>query len=197
MKKRRRIEIAAFCRRTTMVKEHSKANPRARAAEAGNTKDTQKGVPLMRYRKWFLAGILVVGVLASTTSPALASTFSTIDVPGATFTQTRRINDRGQIVGFYGAGGTNHGFVLEKGTFTPIDVPGATFTLAFGINDRSQIVGSYGAGGAEHGFLLDRGTFTAIDVPGATLTRAFGINNRGQIVGFYVAGGTNHGFVWF
>src|SRR4030095_773162 len=95
------------------ITEHSKPNP----AEAGNTKDTQR-VPLMRYRKWFLAGVLVVGGLPSTTSPALASTFSAIDVPGATFTQTRRINDRGQIVGFYGAGGTNHGYLLEKGTFT-------------------------------------------------------------------------------
>ena len=43
----------------------------------------------MRYRKWFLEAVVVVGVLASTTFPALASTFSTIDVPGATFTLAR------------------------------------------------------------------------------------------------------------
>ena len=55
----------------------------------------------MRYGKWFLLGMFLVGVLAATTSPAHASTFSSIDVPGAFATAAHGINDRGQIVGEY------------------------------------------------------------------------------------------------
>ena len=106
------------------------------------------------------------------------------------------INDRAQIVGS-AFGGTNPGFVLEKGTFSTIEVPGALSTAALGMNNRGQIVGFYEAGETNHGFLLDQGIFTTIDVPGAALTAAFGINARGLIVGTYFAGGTNHGSVWF
>src|SRR5437773_774333 len=134
----------------------------------------------MRYQKWFFGVVLVLGVLAATISPTLGSTFTTIDVPGANFTQAGGINDRGQIVGGYSIGGglLVHGFVLDHGTFTTIDVPGANFTQAGGINDRGQIVGGYhDAVGREHGFLLDHGTltFTTIDVPGAFGTIALGI----------------------
>ena len=57
--------------------------------------------------------VLVLGVLATTTSPAFASTLTTIDVPGADSTFAFGINDRGQIVGFYTAGGPSHGFLLD------------------------------------------------------------------------------------
>ena len=105
----------------------------------------------MNYRQCLVAAVLVMGVLASTSSSAPAPTFTTIDVPGATGTVALGINNRGQIVGEIGS----HGFLLDRGTFTTIDVPGATFTGAFGINDRGQIVGDYQAGGTVHGFLLD------------------------------------------
>ena len=149
----------------------------------------------MRYQKWFFGAVLVLGVLAATLFSALASTFTTIDIPGATVIQAFGINNRGQIVGRYiPAGGRFlRGYVLDHGTFTTIDVPGVTFTdttEAIGINDRGQIVGAYTTGGEfvghTHGYVLDHGTFTTIDVPGATGgTVAFGINNRGQIVGIY------------
>jgi len=99
----------------------------------------------MRYGKWFLLGMFLVGVLAATISPAHASTFSSIDVPGAFATAAHGINDRGQIVGEYSAGGL-HGFVLDHGTFTTFDVPGTPT----GINNRGEIVG--GTGG--HGFVM-------------------------------------------
>jgi len=64
------------------------------------------------------------------------------------------INARGDIVGQYSAGGSNHGFLLDKeGSFTTIDVPGASSTSALGINPRGDIVGDYSAGGISHGFL--------------------------------------------
>lgn len=41
-------------------------------------------------------------------------TFSTIDVPGGTYTRARGISDRGQIVGEYSTDGFNgHGFVAK------------------------------------------------------------------------------------
>ena len=107
----------------------------------------------MRYRESFFVGMFIMGLLASAASPVFASTFTTIDLPGATDTLAIGINARGQIVGLYVAGGT-HGFLLDKGNFTTIDVPGAEATEAFGINARGQIVGVYSAGGIGHGFVL-------------------------------------------
>ena len=66
----------------------------------------------MKYREWFLAGMLVVALMASTTSPAFAS-FTTIDVPGAVRTEAYGINENGQIVGFYFDGARFHGFLLD------------------------------------------------------------------------------------
>src|SRR5207247_6697694 len=83
--------------------------------------------------------VLVLGVLATTTSPALASTVTTIDVPGAAATDAFGINERGQIVGvYYIADGRGHGFLLDSGTFTTIDAPGARYTYPHGINGRGQ-----------------------------------------------------------
>src|SRR6266480_2627309 len=73
----------------------------------------KKGIHLMRYLQCFLAALLVVVVLASTTPPALAA-IRTIDIPGAGLTSATGINDSGQIVGYYAAGGPFHGFVLDK-----------------------------------------------------------------------------------
>jgi uncharacterized membrane protein len=62
-----------------------------------------------------------------------------------------RVNNLGQIVGVYGDGITNHGFLLSNGVFTTLDYPGATDTVALGINDKGQIVGTYD--GFSYGFL--------------------------------------------
>ena len=104
---------------------------------------------------------------------ALAFTFTTIDVPGATSTQAVRINPQGDIVGTYTSGGALHGFLLHQGTFTTVDVPGSTDTEILGINPQGDVVGLYIAGGVFHGFLLHRGAFTTIDPPGSTLTIAY------------------------
>ena len=116
----------------------------------------------------FRTGALVVSLFAVATSVVVAATFITIEVPCATLTQARGINNHGHIVG---SGGT-HGFLLDHGSFTTIDVPGAALTYARGINNRGQIVGRYEAGGNIHAFLLDDGSFTTIDVPDATITQA-------------------------
>ena len=127
-------------------------------------------------------------------------TFTTIDVPDATYTWAYGINGAGQVVGFffppYPSNG--HGFLRDTGgTFTTIDVPGATGdTEAHGINNTGQIVGTFKDASGTHGFLRDPGgTFTAIDVPGATNTWAYGINDAGQIVGTFTDAGGTHGFL--
>ena len=78
-----------------------------------------------------------------------------IDFPGPpTGTDALGINAAGQVVGRYVAGGTEHGFLLDKGTFTTVDPPGSTFTEAIGINASGQIVGDYtDASGTGHGFV--------------------------------------------
>jgi hypothetical protein len=74
--------------------------------------------------------------------------FTTIDVPGASFfTSALGINSSGQIVGGFGDATGTHGYFLDVGgRFTTIDVPGAALTLAVGINDSGQIVGVYSSG---------------------------------------------------
>jgi uncharacterized membrane protein len=81
-------------------------------------------------------------------------------VSGASITNARNINNRGQVVGVYRSG-VNHGFVLppnDFANFVTVDFPGAVATRALGINSCGDIVGSYGsvAGGTGHGFLLLR-----------------------------------------
>jgi len=121
-----------------------------------------------------------------------AGVYTTIDVPGATFTACFAINNAGTIVGNYRDSLGAHGFVLRDGSFATIDVPGAgtangAATRAYGINAAGQIVGDFdvavGTGAATHGYLLSDGTFTTIDFPGAYFTQAFGINDAGRIVG--------------
>ena len=93
-----------------------------------------------------IAGILATAPLA-TGSPANASAFSftQLDVPGATLTAARGINDAGQIVGVFTNSTGTHGFLDTGGSFTQIDVPGAILegTRANGINGAGQIVGFF------------------------------------------------------
>jgi uncharacterized membrane protein len=139
--------------------------------------------------------------------------FTTIDVPGASFTQALAINPRGDVVGVYGNATGTHGFLLRKregdddgdnDAFTTIDVPGASFTEAFGINPKGTVVGVYSNAIGTHGFLLrkrerhddgDDDALTTIDVPGASFTGAFGINPKGHVVGIYSNATGTHGFL--
>lgn len=115
--------------------------------------------------------------------------FTRIEVPGASITEVRGLNNFGEIVGSWDGGG----FVFSGGVYRSIEIPGAVFTSAHDINDAGDIVGSYiepgGPGqvfGDTHGFLLTAdGQLTTITVPGQQVTEAWGINNNGQIVGSY------------
>ena len=87
----------------------------------------------MRYRQCFIAAVLVVSALASTSRAV--GTLTIIDFPGGapyTATAVFGINDLGKIVGTYYDAGVR-GFLLDRGTFTTIDFPGATGTSAQGL----------------------------------------------------------------
>lgn len=141
--------------------------------------------------------------------------FTTIDFPGATYTEAWRIDDAGNIIGRYQTGdGKYHIYLLSNGTFTSIpDVPGAVQTAFFevgGLNRNGDIAASYCSAtpcpwgfqgffkttGIVHGFLRNGGVYTAIDFPGATASGAFGVNSFDDLVGAYIdSSGTVHGFL--
>jgi len=127
-------------------------------------------------------------------------TFTTINVPGAAWTNVNGINDAGQIVGTYQDASFNfHGFLGVGGVLTTVDQPGASSTNVNGINNSGQIVGwgspTPGVQASGGGFLDVGGVFTTVSLPGAGYTYPNGISNNGQIVGYY--GGTPgaHGFL--
>ena len=145
------------------------------------------------------AGAITLAFATTGAAQAPSYTFTTIDVPGATSTAARSINDANQIVGSFTDSAGTHGFVLSGGSFTTIDVPGASSTHGGKINTRGQIVGRFTDSAGTHGFILSGGSFTTIDVPGATAsfgTFASGVNDADQIVGdYFVATGQQHGFL--
>jgi hypothetical protein len=132
-----------------------------------------------------------------------AGTYTQLDYPGSIQTFADRINNHGDIVGYFDDSTATHGFLLSGTTYTSIDVPGATTTFASGINDAGDIVGLYCTTSqciedftGSHGFLLRGGTFTNIDVPGAASSGAANIDNQGRVVGVYTdCGGLIHTFL--
>jgi len=78
--------------------------------------------------------------------------FTTIDYPGATSTDARGINNRGDISGIYqDANNVSHGFLLSGGKFTPIDFPNAASTQAWGVGPSGEMAGTYTSSGVPHG----------------------------------------------
>jgi hypothetical protein len=81
------------------------------------------------------------------------STFTQIDVPGASNTFGYAINSRTDLAGWYfDQQGGEHGFVLSRGTFTTIDVPVSLGTMVTGINDKGELAGLWFAADATHAF---------------------------------------------
>src|SRR5437879_6053871 len=156
----------------------------------------------MRYRKWFLAVVFLVGVLAPAISSVHAQAFTSFDVPGSTRTFPTSIKPAGEMPGVYlDSSLDEHGFVHDGACYiTSFDVPGPIPGFTGGddpwsINPASEITGSYHIlGGSNHGFVRDRrGTFTTFAPPGETGARS--INPAGEITGSYTGAGPTQGFV--
>lgn len=149
--------------------------------------------------------VLVLGVSRS----AKASTYITIDAPGASPGTTGLYynNALGTIVGAYQDGNNAwHGFLRTiDGHYTIIDAPGAGTTAYRGtggpglnLNDLGAVTGTYvDATGARHGFLrTPDGSYTTIDVaPGVGWTWANAINLAGEIAGNYTDANGWHNFL--
>jgi uncharacterized membrane protein len=80
------------------------------------------------------------------------STYTTINVPGATNSEAWDIDNNGDVVYQWSDAKGTHGALRLQGKYYKFDDPlGVGSTGATGINDHSQTVGGYDAGGF-HGF---------------------------------------------
>jgi hypothetical protein len=105
-------------------------------------------------------------VISAPSQDAFAITFTSLDFPGATYTELSSI-DGNNIVGHYAdPSGAQHGFLYDGVNWTTLDVPfiGNYETRALGVSG-SRIVGRYLPG--PHGFSLDGATWTPLDYPGS------------------------------
>src|SRR6266498_3058222 len=94
--------------------------------------------------------VVALGFLLGAASNLLADgpAYTSIDFPGASYTEANGISPRGDVIGDYAAtltgSGPHHGFLLSRdGVFTTIDYPGATSTFARGMNSHGDILGTY------------------------------------------------------
>ena len=136
---------------------------------------------------------------------AADGSFSTFDVPGASWTYAQGINDQGQVSGFYFDGLAFHGFLrAADGSFTTFDIPQSASTFGAGLDDAGQAVGysvvsfftSSGVVTIATGFVRSPdGAVTNFVVPGSSSTYVSGINDYGHLVGSYSLNGVTHGFI--
>jgi len=126
--------------------------------------------------------------------PAVSFTFGTIDYPDAPESLAQAINNKGEIVGWWGTDVVGvasplYGFTLKGGSFKKIVYPGASITVPSGVNDAGEIVGYYSLdpkNASGDAFTLVGTTFTSVAYPGAMGTVLTSINKSGQMVGYWV-----------
>jgi uncharacterized membrane protein len=145
-------------------------------------------------RRQCLASFFALSILVLS-APLLASSpegsFTTFDVPGASYAFPLSMNEEGSITGYYYGAGGYHGFARDRyGNVTTFDVAGAVFISPNSINEEGTIVGSFftetnGFYQPRRGFVRNkRGTITTLDGPsGPPGTTANSINEDGVIVG--------------
>ena len=140
-------------------------------------------------------------------------TYAPINVPGATATEARGINNSGEVVGFYQTTTCANtdvrvptcptkGFKLVNGTYVKVMVPKAVSTAIMGVNDYGDLTGFYKkSDGSEHGFIwYHTNVVRTIDFQ-PNITVPWGINKGGIVVGGFWGTGQNGtfpggGWVW-
>jgi hypothetical protein len=125
---------------------------------------------------------VLLGLLLGATAFAQQFQYTTLQVPGSTYTVALGVNNNGDIVGTYISNGVQSGFLYSGGNFQTIACPGAAFTLAQGINDNGVVVGWCGNNPTK-GFVYQSGSYSYVSYPGASLTALLGINKQGEMVG--------------
>lgn len=103
--------------------------------------------------------------------------------PDSYLASPRALNDCGQVVGSYLAGGSDRAFSWTAQTgFVDLGTLGGASSRAFGVNNRGQVVGeSFTASQDRSAFLWTKET-GMIDL-GGEFSSAHGINDQGEIVG--------------
>jgi probable HAF family extracellular repeat protein len=107
--------------------------------------------------------------------------YTTLQVPGSTFTMAYGINNNGDIVGYSVSGRVASGFLYSNGTFQTISPCPNGGTEPMGINDAGVIVGNCNG----DPFIYQNGTVTYLSYPKANATFLTGINNQGVIIGIW------------
>jgi hypothetical protein len=125
---------------------------------------------------------------------AMAGTWTTIDVPGATGTSVWGIDGR-NIAGDYGDSLGMHGFVYDGTNWTTLDAPGAISTYVYGISG-SNVVGTYIAGNKQYSFLYDGANWNVINMPGAVTTALSGIEGNNLVGSSWDSSGVSKGFLY-
>jgi probable HAF family extracellular repeat protein len=125
-------------------------------------------------------------IVGSAWGPALLWTpggATTPITPEQHLASPRAINDLGQVVGSYLAGGTDRAFSWTADTgFIDLGSFGGPTSRAFGVNNHGQVVGeSLTATQERRAFLWTRET--GLTDLGGDFSSAHGINDRGEIVG--------------
>jgi hypothetical protein len=128
----------------------------------------------------------IISALLANPAAGGSYAFLTLQDPNATNgTFASGINDAGTVVGRYGLGFVNQGFIYQGGQYTTFDVNGAPTALT-SINNAGTIAGYYSDANGPHGFTMAGSTLTTIDDPNAVHgTFVFGINNQGAVTGYY------------
>jgi len=128
------------------------------------------------------------------------STYTVIEVPGASGTFVQGINNAGVIVGWsvtVGSNGAQHGFVrgADGSTYSMIDMPGIYGgTNAFGINNLEAITGIILVPMASCGARV--WTLPVLMCLGAQQTYPQAVDDTGRVAGYYLAvTGGYHGFL--
>ncbi len=108
-------------------------------------------------------------------------------------------NARGDVVGYFAAGGTRRAFVLAGGAVTEPGTLGGSDSAATLVNDAGLVAGeSRTANGSPHGFVL-AGTLHDIGGLGGGETFPFAISGSGLLTGESQLAAeqfTSHAFVW-
>lgn len=118
-------------------------------------------------------------------------TYTSIDVPGATFTYAFGLNDAGIVTGTYRDSLLRlRGFSYVNGLYKSINFPNAIDTYLGGVNNQNTAVGWSTQGGITSGYIYSGGmSFRPLSVPfaGASNTKPRAINDLGEIIGTYTS----------
>jgi probable HAF family extracellular repeat protein len=153
----------------------------------------------MKLRRFLVVASLIVvcvSLSVAAAAPALKFTFTDVNAPGATQTDSYAVNNAGAIAGDYvDSSSVQHGMILAGKKLTKFDNKSCQTTgnatgsiAAFGVNKTNVVAGwCYSTTtGLAIGWTYAKGKYTMIKGPkGATQVEANGINDAGAVVGTY------------